>query len=184
MGGGQIIVSQKGFDSPESLASEIVEQLLAYVTTSDLILSIRPDLINAAAKAGVDRHATIELARRINADVGISIKRWWSLSARSRLRLRWPKRGAAVPTLATFVDTVLARIAEKSARGEYEAAAAEADNAFAQWEQDEGDRREGALQAGLALIDAGLKQDILRRDAGSAAGQARRTHGVSRASQP
>ena len=43
MGGGERIVSQKGFASPETLASEIVEQLLAHVVTGDLIKLLRPN---------------------------------------------------------------------------------------------------------------------------------------------
>jgi tetratricopeptide (TPR) repeat protein len=44
MGGGERIVSQKGFASAEALASEIVEQLLAHVVTGDLIKLLRPEL--------------------------------------------------------------------------------------------------------------------------------------------
>ena len=43
MGGGERIVSQKGFDKPEELASEIVEQLLVRVITTDLLNQIRPE---------------------------------------------------------------------------------------------------------------------------------------------
>ena len=42
MGGGERIVSQKNFSSPDALASEIVEQLLANVVTGDLIKTLRP----------------------------------------------------------------------------------------------------------------------------------------------
>jgi protein O-GlcNAc transferase len=44
MAGGERIVSQKGFDTPELLASEIVEHLLTQVVTSDLIAHVRTDL--------------------------------------------------------------------------------------------------------------------------------------------
>jgi tetratricopeptide (TPR) repeat protein len=44
MGAGERIVSQKGFGSPELLASEIVEHLLAQLVTSDLIELLRPEL--------------------------------------------------------------------------------------------------------------------------------------------
>jgi hypothetical protein len=43
MSGGELIVSQKGFDSPDHLASAIVEQLLAHVVTGDLITLLRPE---------------------------------------------------------------------------------------------------------------------------------------------
>jgi tetratricopeptide (TPR) repeat protein len=44
MGSGERIVSQNGFDTPELLASEIVEHLLTQVVTSDLIAHVRSDL--------------------------------------------------------------------------------------------------------------------------------------------
>ncbi len=45
MGGGERIVSQKGFGSPELLASEIVEQLMVQVVTTDLLSLIRLDAL-------------------------------------------------------------------------------------------------------------------------------------------
>jgi hypothetical protein len=44
MADGERIVSQKGFGSPELLAAEIVEHLLAQLITSDLIIQLRPEL--------------------------------------------------------------------------------------------------------------------------------------------
>jgi hypothetical protein len=44
MAGGELIVLQKGFESPDQLASAIVEQLLAHVMSSDLITQIRPSV--------------------------------------------------------------------------------------------------------------------------------------------
>jgi tetratricopeptide (TPR) repeat protein len=43
MGGGERIVSQKGFGSPELLASEIVERLMVEVVTTDLLKLIQPE---------------------------------------------------------------------------------------------------------------------------------------------
>jgi protein O-GlcNAc transferase len=43
MGGGGRVVSQKGFDSPELLASEVVEQLLTQIVTTDLLKLIQPE---------------------------------------------------------------------------------------------------------------------------------------------
>ncbi len=68
-----------------------------------------------------------------------------------------------------IVDEVLKRIAEKSADGRFEEAAAEADVAFARWERDETERRDAAIAGGLKILEAGLRQDILRRDPMSAA---------------
>jgi tetratricopeptide (TPR) repeat protein len=43
MGGGGRVVSQRGFGSPDLLASEIVEQLLTQVVTTDLVKQIQPE---------------------------------------------------------------------------------------------------------------------------------------------
>ncbi len=43
IGGGERIVSQKGFGTPKLLASEIVEHLLVQVVTTDLLNQIRPE---------------------------------------------------------------------------------------------------------------------------------------------
>jgi tetratricopeptide (TPR) repeat protein len=66
MGGGERIVSQKGFGSPELLASEIVEQLLTQVVASDLLKLIRPE----AAPPGQPTPSKEEQAPAIAAAVG------------------------------------------------------------------------------------------------------------------
>lgn len=48
---GEHVVSQKGFASPESLASEISEQLLAHIVTGDLIKLLRPDVLPQSSNA-------------------------------------------------------------------------------------------------------------------------------------
>ena len=66
MGGGERIVSQNGFGSPELLASEIVEQLLTQVVASDLLKLIRPE----AAPPGQPTPSKEEQAPAIAAAVG------------------------------------------------------------------------------------------------------------------
>lgn len=62
MSGGERIVSQKGFASSDSLASEIVEQLLAHVVTGDLIKLLRPELGQAGAVPVEDQKPAIAAA--------------------------------------------------------------------------------------------------------------------------
>src|SRR5439155_13306874 len=71
--------------------------------------------------------------------------------------------------LDDLVNAVLARIAEKTGAGDLEGAAREADRGFAEWERAEAERRETSVRSGIALLEAGLDQDILRRDATAAA---------------
>ena len=65
MGGGERIVSQKSFGSPELLASEIVEQLLTQVVTTDLLALIRPE----AAQPGQSAPSKEEQAPAIAAAI-------------------------------------------------------------------------------------------------------------------
>ena len=44
MAGGERIVSQKGFEEPETLAADIIKHLLTQIVTGDLITQLRPDL--------------------------------------------------------------------------------------------------------------------------------------------
>lgn len=62
MDGGERIVSQKGFESPDALASEIVEQLLAHVVTGDLIKLLRPELGQVAIAPVEDQKPAIAAA--------------------------------------------------------------------------------------------------------------------------
>ncbi len=64
-GGGERVVSQKGFGSPELLASEIVEQLMVQVVTTDLLAVIRPE----AAQPGQPAPSKEEQAPAIAAAV-------------------------------------------------------------------------------------------------------------------
>ena len=74
-------------------------------------------------------------------------------------------RGAAGSNTGRFVDAVLARIAELSAESRDDEAAAEADRAFAEGEE----RQQQEARKGIALLEAGIRSDILRRDPASAA---------------
>ncbi|MFZ1107288.1 MAG: DUF4062 domain-containing protein [Rhodomicrobium sp.] len=61
-GGGEHIVSQKGFGSPDLLASEIVEHLMIQVVTTDLLKLIQPEADGRAAPARDDRAPAVAAA--------------------------------------------------------------------------------------------------------------------------
>ena len=62
MGAGERIVSQKGFDSPDQLASEIVEQLLAQIVTGDLIALLRPEFARQGGGSAEEQAPAIAAA--------------------------------------------------------------------------------------------------------------------------
>jgi tetratricopeptide (TPR) repeat protein len=74
MSGGERIVSQKGFASPDALASEIVEQLLAHVVTGDLIKLLRPELAQSDAAPIEDQKPAIAAAvEKLAADEDVDL---------------------------------------------------------------------------------------------------------------
>src|SRR5262249_8262172 len=84
------------------------------------------------------------------------------------------EKGARGSNLGDLVDAVLAGIAAKTRAGDIEGAARQADQGFAEWERAEAERHALSLHSGIALLEAGLRQDILRRDALAAARRVQR----------
>jgi len=194
------VVSEEKFDSPESLSSFAVENLLTQIIrvpkltqaiqggagSADLTaakLMIAADtsgVSNKAADAGVGHFAIFELARRIKPDETIDFDQAMKeLAAAVETAIEVAKQGRG-GNLDELVQETLRIIADKTKAGDLDGAAKAADDAFAQWQKeeerrqsDEADRRERSLQSGLALLNAGLEQDILRRDACAAAGKIR-----------
>jgi tetratricopeptide (TPR) repeat protein/pimeloyl-ACP methyl ester carboxylesterase len=122
-----------------------------------------------AEKAGVSQGVIIQLAQRIDAGVDDFDQAMVELERAVAVAVEVVEEGRRGSNTGDFVDVVLKRIAERSAKGQFDEAAVEADAGFAQWEREEAERRDAAVAGGLKLLDAGLKQDILRRDPVSAA---------------
>jgi tetratricopeptide (TPR) repeat protein len=89
----------------------------------------------------------------------------WAVELAVRVR----QEGAHGSNLGAFVDDVLRRRADLTAAGLLDEASAAVDGAFVEWERAEAGRRKAAQAAGLRLLEAGLTQDLLRRDAVAAA---------------
>ena len=140
----------------DELPDIVVKKLLA-------ALAQRGDTLSAE-QAGVSPEAIIRLAQRINAGIDDFDQALLELERAVSIAVEVAEQGRRSSNVGDFVDEVLARIAEKSADGQFDEAAREADTAFAQWEHDEAARRDVAVAGGLKILEAGLRQDILRRD--------------------
>lgn len=125
--------------------------------------------IEAAEAAGMERGAIIEIARRINSNVGNFNQALVEVRRAVELAIKVEDEGHRSSNLGQFVDLVLARIAALTAKGDFDGAASEAEDAFEQWQDDETGRREASRQGGLKLLEEGLNQHILRRDPVAAA---------------
>lgn len=124
---------------------------------------------SAAIEEGIPKSTLLQLARRINADVDDRDTALIELTRAVEVARNVQAEGRIGSNLGGFVDEVLRRVAELSAAAENDAAAAAIDAALAREEAESTARQ-------TRLLDAGLEQDTLRRDAPSAARRlARRT---------
>jgi tetratricopeptide (TPR) repeat protein/competence protein ComGC len=68
-----------------------------------------------------------------------------------------------------LINEVLKRVAEKTRANDPVGATREAEDGFARWEKQEAERRTSASAEGVTLLQAALKTDLLRFDAGAVA---------------
>jgi tetratricopeptide (TPR) repeat protein len=134
--------------------SELLRQMQAQLATMASAQEARA--------SGVTDAALIGLARRIAADVADAETAFRELENAVGIAIRVQAEGRAGSNLGDFVDAVLRRVAERSAKGEHAAAVAEIEAALAQEEAESRARQ-------VRLLDAALEQDLLRRDPEAAA---------------
>ncbi|MCX7302621.1 MAG: tetratricopeptide repeat protein, partial [Rhodobacterales bacterium] len=108
--------------------------------------------------AGVTEPALVELASRIAADVPDAATAFRELKNAVEIAIRVQAEGRVASNHGDFVDTVLRRVAELARDGRYDAASADIDAALAQ------EQAESAART-IRLLDAGIEQDTLRRNA-------------------
>ena len=154
---------ESAFEPPKAATEEGLTVLNAKVDI--LVAALGAREAASAEKAGVSRQVIITLAQRIKADVDNFDQALRELDRAVGVAVEVAQDGQRRGNTGAFIDLVLARIAQKSSAGQFNEAASEADAAFEQWEHEEAKRHISALQGGLRLLDAGLKQDILPRPA-------------------
>lgn len=147
---------------PKPLPDAVVERLLA-------ALDARGHTARAA-ESGVERQTVIALAQRLRPDETLDFDQAVAeLAAAVEMAVAISLKSKPGGNLGDLVDVVLARVATKTRIGDIEGAAKEADQGFTEWERAEAERRAMSVRRGIALLEAGLEQDILRRDAFTAA---------------
>jgi tetratricopeptide (TPR) repeat protein len=163
MADGTLVVSQHGFGSPEILAADITEHLLM----AELLANLQKrGKVADAEHAGLERKIIAKLARQLKPgealDFEQSIK---ELENAVSIAIETIARGQRGTNEDEFVNTVLARVAERTKAGEFEQAAKELDVALAELDVRETEQRESLKHSRIALLEAAVEQDILRRDA-------------------
>jgi len=144
---------------------------LADTTAQAVVAELqRLGVVAKAADAGVGEQTVLELARRLKPNEELALDQAIvEVSATVEIAIDVVKKGQRGSNLDDLVNAVLARIAEKTRAGDFDGAARDADSGFAEWERAEAERREASIRSGIAILEAGREQDILRRDATAAA---------------
>jgi hypothetical protein len=138
---------------PKPLPDVVVERLLA-------ALDARGETARAA-ESGVERRTVIALARRLRPDETLDFDQAVAeLTAAVEMAITISQKSERGSNLGDLVDAVLARIAVKTRTGDIEGAAREADQGFIEWEREESERCASSVRSGIALLEAGMGQDM------------------------
>jgi tetratricopeptide (TPR) repeat protein len=177
------IAPQVDFSTPERLAQIVVEHLLTHVNTAPddddhqgLSNAIVTKLLAAldargetqrAATGGLERKTIIELARRLKPSDTLDFDQAVTeLDNAVTIALDVIARGQRGSNQGDdLLNAVLARIAERTKAGQFDRASQEVDGALAQLDRREVEQRDTLRRSRLALLEAGIEQDTLRRDA-------------------
>jgi hypothetical protein len=123
-----------------------------------------------AEAAGLERDTIIKIARRLRPDEMLDFNQAVvELERAVEIVLDVITRGERGTNLDEFVDLVLATIAEKTRAGEFDSAAQTVDEALTELDHRETEQRDFFRRSRVALLEAGVDQDILRRDAAAVA---------------
>ena len=154
-------------ERPKPLSDEVVDKLLVALDARGVTA--------LAEGARVERRTILELAKRLKPHEVLDFEQAVvELTAAVEIAVEVSEKGGRPSNLGDLVNTVLAGIAVKTRIGDIEGAARAADHGFAEWERAEAERRAASVRSGIALLEAGLQQDILRRDAPAAARRVQR----------
>ena len=192
----ELVVSQTGFVSPEGLptpdvlAQIVVDQVTSHVLRSDLIDRIRPQrppdlsdvvadavqlleqrgVLKTAERGGLERDIVLKLAKRLKPDDTLDFDRAVAeLENAITIAVDAIARGKRRSNEDEFVNDVLKAVAAHTQAGETERAVEALDDALRELDTREVQQRETLKRLRLTLLHAAIEQDILRRDALSAA---------------
>jgi tetratricopeptide (TPR) repeat protein len=132
-------------------------------------LSKNQELSAKLERADINLQKVLALARRTAQNVYGFDEAMKELEERVSVAIEVSQDTQRNTNLGAFVDAVLTRVRVKYDANDFDAASEEATRGFTEWRLQEAERRQGALEAGIKILDTGLKQDILRRDASSVA---------------
>ncbi len=184
------IVAQCDFSSPEALAAQIVRELLVHVQRqprdTDPLASL-PDAVanrilqlldergdlQRAEQGGLERDTVLKLAKRLKPDDALDFDRAVAeLENAITIALDVIAHGKRETNEDEFVNDVLKSVATHTQAGDNERATRELDDALKELDTREAEQRATLKRLRLTLLEAGVSQDLLRRDANAAAKRA------------
>src|SRR5262249_25140498 len=123
-----------------------------------------------AHEAGLERNAIFAMARRLKPDEALNIGQAIAeLEKAVSVALDVIARGERGSNLGDFIDSVLVRVAKQTKAGAFDKAAEEVDAGLVELVKREAEQRAQNLRARVALLEIGIEQELLRRDAPAAA---------------
>ncbi|MBV8444065.1 MAG: trypsin-like peptidase domain-containing protein, partial [Hyphomicrobiales bacterium] len=125
--------------------------------------------LETESQAGGARELIFEIARRSGGDAASFDQALANARAAFEEGHKAIKAGTQARNLGPLVEGLLEKLGERTSVGDFEAGAAEADSAFAEWEKYEAERRAASVSAGKRILEEGARQDVLRRDFRAAA---------------
>ena len=127
--------------------------------------------VQTAELAGLQRRVIIGLARSLKREVSDFDQAVAELERAVEVALEVIARGERGTNTDELVDKVLSQIAEKTRREDFDGGARAVDDALAELDRREAEERDAGRRARVALLEAGVRQDTLRRDAVAVAGR-------------
>ena len=123
-----------------------------------------------AAEAGLERQAMLRLAGRLKPDEMLDFDQAVAeVEHAVDVALQVIARGERVGNLDAFVRDVLRSLVETTRVGEFDRGARAVDDALRDLDRREAEQRVATRRSRVALLEAGIEQDTLRRDAASVA---------------
>ena len=122
--------------------------------------------LRRAESGGLERETIIKIARRLRPDEMLDFDQAVvELERAVDVALDVIARGERGTNYDTFVDLVLAIVAEKTRFGDFDGGAQAVDEALIDLDRREAEQRDVFRRSRVALLEAGVDQHILRRDA-------------------
>ncbi len=139
-------------------------------------------IVRKAEAAGLERQAMIRIAGRLRPDETLDFDQAVvEVEHAVGIALEVIARGERGGNLDAFVETVLRRLAETTRAGEFDRGSLAVDDALRELARREAEQRDAMRRSRTALLEAGIEQDTLRRDA---AAVARRIEALVAVAQP